>query len=118
MGDWFTAASAYTPVIMAILQWIKQLPLWRNQWCLYAAPFFGMIVAALWLGANGQISLDGGLWFQDGLTFYKTLLQGFFAGVAAPVGYELQKHLPENARILAPGPNNHPVDAAKAAQNT
>jgi len=110
LNDWATAAAAITPMTTAFLQWVKQFPFIKNSWTVYFAPFVGIAFAILWLIASGQIIWDNGIWLQDGLMFFKSVVEGFFGGMGAPIAYGIQKQLPENARILQPGPDNHPAD--------
>ena len=114
MAMWMASAASLTPPVMVSLQWLKEHAWWRNQWCITIAPFVGLILVIAAMVASGMIYWDGNaLIIVNPVEFYKSTLQGIFGGMAAPLGYNLQKGLPEQVRPFKAGPDNHRLDTTK-----
>jgi len=94
---------------MVSLQWLKQHKWFKNEWCVTAAPFIGLFIVIFGLVAVGTIHWTGSeIVISSPVDFYKGLLTGLFGGAAGPIGYDLQKGLPDTARIFKPGPDEPP----------
>lgn len=108
-GQWMTAASALTAPVMVWCQWLKSFAWFRNSWTIVAAPFIGISLVVLGLVCLGQVYWDPvvGLVITSPIDFYRGVVQGFFGGAAAPIGYQLQAGLPEQVRPFKPGPDNY-----------
>lgn len=117
-ATWMAAAAALTAPVMVVCQWLKQYTWWRNGWSITAAPIIGIILVASAMWAAGTFGWDGSqVVIHNPLDFYKALVQGIFGGAAAPIGYNLQKGLPDPVRPFKPGPLNNSSDLAEAQRS-